>query len=93
MGWPEKSHMILEMNNPAVEAIRSAFPIPLYEPWLEYVYADWLCEKVEDGTPLDGGPRELKQGWYVCEIAIVDNERVCVKRRIDDETVQRVVLQ
>jgi len=84
------------MNSPALKMAQAGggYAMPLNTPWLMYVTDDnWTIGQADDGTPLEGGPREFMRGWYVCEIAVVDGERVCCVHRIQDETVQRVRLE
>ena len=85
----------MTINSPALREAAAGNSIPVNVPWLMYTMPEGegsIISAADDGTPLEGGPRKLKAGWYVCEIAVVDGERIYCVHRIQDETVQRVVL-
>src|SRR3990167_4417778 len=84
-----------EINNPAIRYLRSGDTLA-NSPWLIYVSEGHEMRNepayTPDPIPLEGGPRLLEQGWYVCEILDTESGPVCRVRRVADEDVQRVVL-
>ena len=95
----------IAINSPALREAAEGRAIPLDTPWLMYTMPEGEGAPIsaaDDGTPLEGGPRKLEAGWYVCEIVlaavehdgiwVVEGERIYRVRLIADEAVQRVVL-
>jgi len=86
----------MAINSPALREAAAGNAIPVNEPWLMYTTPEGvgsIISAADDGTPLEGGPRKLEAGWYVCEIVLNWRQRRVYRvRRIRDSAVQRVVL-
>ena len=86
----------MTINSPALREAAAGNSIPVNVPWLMYTMPegkDAIIIAADDGTPLEGRPRKLAAGWYVCEIVLNWRQRRVYRvRRIRDGAVQRVVL-